>query len=88
MVLTEENPLVRVAQLSEQTATKVTIRIPLQNQIQIAEVITQEVIDRAVEVDHQGVQIRGLLNQEIKDEERTIRNYNNCTKQHYFISPE
>jgi len=30
--------------------------MPLQNQIPIAEVITQEVIDRAVEVNYQEVQ--------------------------------
>jgi hypothetical protein len=61
MILTEENPLVKVVQLSEQTAAeKATIRIPLQNRIPIAEVITQEVIDRAVEADHQEVQIINL----------------------------
>ena len=83
----EKSLLVKVVQLSEQTAVvEATICMPLQNQIQIVEVITQKIIDLVVEVDHQEVQIRGLLSQEIKDEERTIRNYNNCTKQHYFIS--
>ena len=57
IILTEVTPLVKAVQLSEQTAIKETIRIPLQNQILIAEVITQEVIDRAVEVNHQEVQI-------------------------------
>ena len=58
IILIEKSPLIKVVQLSEQTAAgKATIRMPLQNQIPIAEVITQEVIDRAVEVNHQEVQI-------------------------------
>jgi len=57
IILIEKSPLVKVVQLSEQTATgKATICIPLQNRIPIAEVITQEVIDRAVEVNHLKVQ--------------------------------